>query len=69
MQHSINYIAKEYSNLSNMRKEVNPFKETDFIEFAKNNKSKYGIIDNGDDMLVSTWYSADLINDYKKTLK
>lgn len=29
---------------------------------------KYSIIENGDDLLVSTWYSDDLINDYRKTL-
>ena len=36
--------------------------------FAKEHNKKYSIIENGNDLLVSTWYSGDLIEDYKKTL-
>jgi hypothetical protein len=68
MQHSIKWMAKTYSELSESRKDEKRFIEKDFIEFAKNNQKKYSIIENGDDLLVSTWYSSDLVNDYRKTL-
>lgn len=68
MQHSIKWIAKEYSEISERRKDEKRFIESDFIQFAKDNKSKYSIIENGDDLLVSTWYSGDLIKDYQNTL-
>jgi hypothetical protein len=32
------------------------------------NKNRYHLIENGDDLLVSTWHSNDLIKDYRKTL-
>ena len=68
MQHSIKWIAKQYSELSRIRNDEKRFVESDFIQFAKNNQKKYSIIENGDDLLVSTWYSDDLIKDYQKTL-
>jgi hypothetical protein len=68
MQHSIKEIAKRYSELSNKRKDKKRFVEHDFIQFAKDNKNKYSIIENEDDLLVSTWYSNDLIEDYRNTL-
>jgi hypothetical protein len=68
MQHSIKYIAESYSELSDKRKDTQRFKKEDFIQFAKDNKEKYSLIDNGHDMLVSTWYSNDLIEAYRKTL-
>jgi hypothetical protein len=68
MQHSVKYIAKKYSELSNMRKDILRFSEDDFINFAKLHNKKYSLIENGDDFLVSTWYSDDLINDYRKTI-
>jgi hypothetical protein len=51
-----------------MRKDNKRFKKDGFIQFAREHKEKYHLIDNGDDMLVSTWYSNDLIEDYRKTL-
>jgi hypothetical protein len=68
MEHSVKEIAKRYSELSEMRKDKKRFDESNFIQFAKDNKNKYSIIENGDDLLVSTWYSDDLIEDYRKTL-
>jgi hypothetical protein len=68
MQHSIKYIGENYSNLSNLRKDEKRFNKDSFFDYASNNKDKYHLIDNGDDLLVSTWYSDDLIRDYKNTL-
>lgn len=68
MQHSINYIAKTYSEISELRKDEKRFSESGFIEFARHNQEKYSLIDNGFDMLVSTWYSNDLIKDYRESL-
>jgi hypothetical protein len=68
MQHSVKEIAKRYSELSDLRKDKKRFVESNFIQFAKDNQRKYSIIENGDDLMVSTWYSNDLIEDYQKTL-
>lgn len=43
-------------------------KKKSFFRFAKTNKDKYSIIEKGDDLLVSTWHSDALIDDYKATL-
>ena len=67
MQHSIKEIAKRYSEISQKRNDKNLFNYNDFINFAINNKNKYSLVEFGDDFLVSTWYSDDLINDYRKT--
>jgi hypothetical protein len=67
MQHSIKFIGNQREELSLMRKEKNPFNAEDFFNFAKSNNKKYSIIENGTDLLVSTWYSGDLIDDYNKT--
>ena len=68
MQHSVKEIAKRYSEISTKRKDKKLFKFDDFINFAKENKKRYSLIENGDDFLVSTWYSDDLIEDYRQTL-
>jgi hypothetical protein len=68
MQHSVKGIGKMYSELSEKRKDKKLFKFDDFVSFAKENKKKYSLIEHGEDLLVSTWYSGDLINDYQKTL-
>ena len=68
MQHSVKEIAKRYSEISEMRKDKKLFKMEGFFNFAKENVRKYSLIEHGDDLLVSTWYSDDLINDYRKTL-
>lgn len=68
MQHSVKEIAKRYSEISSKRKDKKLFKFDDFINFAKENKKRYSLIENGDDFLVSTWYSDDLIGDYRQTL-
>ena len=68
MNHPIKEIAKRYSELSDLRKDKKRFVGSDFIQFAKDNKNKYYLIEDGDDLLVSTWHSNDLIEDYQKTL-
>jgi len=68
MQHSVKEIAKQYSRLSDMRMDIKRFDEINFITFAKNNIKKYSLIQNGDDLLVSTWYSDSLIDDYRETI-
>lgn len=68
MQHSVNEIAKRYSEISERRNDKKLFKMDDFINFAKENKRKYSLIGHGDDLLVSTWYSDDLLKDYQNTL-
>ena len=67
MQHSVKNIGDNYEKLSIMRKDKNQFKANDFFQFANNNKEKYSIIENGDDLLISTWYSDSLIRDYQST--
>lgn len=68
MQHSVKWIAKNYSEISSKRKDKKLFMFDDFINFAKENKKKYSLIENGEDILVSTWYSDALIEDYRNTL-
>lgn len=68
MQHSVKEIGKRYSEISSKRKDKKLFKFEDFINFAQENKKKYSLIENGEDLLVSTWYSDDLIEDYRNTL-
>lgn len=68
MQHSVKEIAKRYSEISAKRNDKKLFKFDDFINFAKENKKKYSLIENDGDFLVSTWYSDDLIEDYRRTL-
>ena len=68
MKHSVKEIGKRYSEISMKRKDKKLFKFDDFINFACENKKKYSLIENGEDLLVSTWYSNDLIEDYRKTL-
>ena len=66
MQHSVKWIAKNYSEISSKRKDKKLFKFDDFINFAKENKKKYSLIENGEDLLVSTWYSDALIEDFNR---
>jgi hypothetical protein len=68
MQNSVKEIGKRYSKLSEKRNDKKLFKYEDFINFALKNKNKYSLIENGEDLLVSTWYSDDLIKDYRNTL-
>lgn len=69
MQHSVKFIAKVYSDLSERRQDEKRFIEDDFIKFASENKTKYHLTDGFDgDFLVSTWYSGDLVKDYQNTL-
>ena len=68
MQHSVKEIGERYSEISLKRNDKKLFKFDDFIKFAQENKKKYSLIENGVDLLVSTWYSDDLIEDYRNTL-
>lgn len=67
MQHSIKHIGNDYEKLSLLRKDKIQFNAEEFYQFANDNKKKYSIIENGDDLLVSSWFSNDLIEDYKKS--
>lgn len=69
MQHSVKNIGNNYQVVSIMRKDKNEFNADDFFNFAKINKKKYSIIENGDDLLVSTWYSDSLVSDYIQTFR
>lgn len=42
--------------------------ETKFLDFAKKNKEKYGLIEFKDDYLIQSWNLPLMINDFKKTL-
>ena len=69
MQHSINFIGERYSELSSKRGDKNLFIKEDFIIFAQANRGRYHLIDDGDDLLVSSFYSNDLINSYREYIK
>jgi hypothetical protein len=68
MQHSVKSIGEMYEHLSTKRKDSKVFDAEDFFNFAKTNSKKYSIVENGDDLLVSTWHSNELIEDYKRQL-
>ena len=70
MQHSIKNIGDNYEKLSALRNDKRKFIAKDFFDFAKCErvKNKYKIIENDDDLLVSTWYSDSLINEFISTL-
>ena len=42
--------------------------ESKFLDFAKKNKEKYGLIEFKDDYLIQSWNLPLMINDFKKTL-
>jgi hypothetical protein len=68
MYHSVKEIGKRYSKLSQKRNDLKLFKSDGFFNFAKSNIKKYSLIEEGDDILVSTWDCNDLISDYRKTI-
>lgn len=68
MYHSVKEIGERYYKISKKRNDLKLFKSDDFFDFAKNNVKKYSLIEEGEDILVSTWYSDDLISDYRKTI-
>lgn len=55
MRHDINSIARHYKLDKDM-----------FRVFALNNKSKYGIDDKNVFITTSTFYTDDLVNDFKE---
>ena len=69
MQHSVKNIGRDYEELSAMRNDKYQFKAADFFQFASENKNKYSIVVNDDDLLVSSWHSDTLINDYRTLIK
>lgn len=69
MQHSIKYIGDKHERFSEMRKDKIRFRSEDFFDFASNNQSKYGIIEEKDDLIVSTFHIDALVNDFKETIK
>ena len=68
MQHSVKFIALSHSEISSERGDKKLFVYEDFLNFAKDNQKKYSLIKTGDDFFVSTWYSGDLVEAYRKTL-
>lgn len=68
MEHSVKEIAKSRAEFSDLRKDKKRFSETGFFEFAKQNKKKYQLSEDGDDLIATTWFTNDLIEDYIKTL-
>lgn len=69
MQHSVKEIGNRLSEMSALRQEKELFKADDFFNYAKNNSSKYQLIENGDDYLVSTWNVDELKSDFLNTTK
>lgn len=68
MQHSVKFIAELYSESSQIRGDKKLFDYNGFLQFAKDNQNRYHLMEIGDDFLVSTRHSNDLIKDYQKTL-
>ncbi len=68
MEHSVKEIAKRYAEWSELRKDKKIFSEIDFFNFAKKNKNKYRLSEDEDDLIVTTWFTDNLINGYIKTL-
>lgn len=56
--------------LKGLKKVINKYSldETKFLDFAKKNKEKYGLIEFKDDFLIQSWNLPLMINDFKKTL-
>jgi len=54
MQHDLKVIARNFR-----------FDEKEFVEFALNNKRKYGIVEDVGIITTSTWFSDDLINGFR----
>lgn len=69
MQHSVKEIGETYEKISLMRKDKIPFLAKDFFEFANENREKYGLTKCGENLLVSSWFSGHLINDYRLKIK
>lgn len=69
MNHSVKVIAENYETIYEARKkDSKKFVAKEFIEFAKNNIDKYGLILLDNDLLVSTWHSDSLVKDYLSQL-
>lgn len=68
MQHSVKEIGRRNSKLSKRRDDNKLFNYNDFLKFASDNKKRYSLIESGEDLLVSTWDSDDLVNDYKNNI-
>jgi hypothetical protein len=69
MYYSIKEIARLNSSLSKIRKDNKPFDYDEFIKYANENIEKYNLIERGDDLLVNSWYSNSLMDDYKLACK
>lgn len=68
MQHSIKEIGKFYEEVSKKRNDFKLFDSSEFFNFAKTKIEKYHIVEHGDDLLISTWWSGELINDYRASI-
>lgn len=68
MQHLIKTIANNYANISELRKDKKRFTRDGFINFAKDNMVKFNIFEEGGELYVTTFFSDDLVEAYKKTI-
>jgi len=68
MQHSVKEIGIRYEDLSRLRNETVLFLSSVFLSFARENRDKYNLVDNGEDLLVSTWHVDQLLSDFKNKL-
>ena len=66
MWNSVKNIGREREELSIFRNDKVVFRQEDFFKFAKENKRKYNLDEQGDDFMVNTWNINALINDFKK---
>ena len=69
MEHSVKFIANSYAKFSEKRKDKKRFIAIDFINFARENKKKYRLSEDEDDLIATTFWTDDLINDYIKTIQ
>lgn len=68
MRHSVKYIGEDLEKLSVLRNDKNYFNAQKFFSFAKENQSKYSIVEIKDDLFVNSWNSNSLIDDFKHSL-
>lgn len=68
MVHSVTEIGQTQARIYNRTHRLKTFDEKAFLEFAAVNVEKYNLIQDGNDLLVTTWHSDELVKDYLKTL-
>jgi hypothetical protein len=68
MLHSVKQIAENHSKYSELRKDEILFSKDHFFQYAKDHFKKYQLEWHLGDLLVSTFFSDDLVAGYKQTL-